>query len=183
MTTTRALALVSAFILPLLSTPALAKPARPKPTISLDVYQADLQNVIRLLADVSGKNVVVSEDVKGRVTLKLKNVPWDQALDIILKANKLSYAVDGTVVRIAPIAVLAAVTIGGLIGLFQGWMIAYLAIPSFIVTLAGMLVFKGLALWLLGGMSVGPFPREFQLLSAGFIPDVLGVHCPRSLNA
>ena len=47
-------------------------------------------------------------------------------------------------------------------------------IPSFIVTLAGMLVFKGLSLALLGGMSVGPFPREFQLLSAGFIPDVIG---------
>ena len=63
---------------------------------------------------------------------------------------------------------------GGLIGASQGYWIAYLKIPSFIVTLAGMLVFKGLALWLLGGMSVGPFPREFQLLSAGFIPDVIG---------
>ena len=47
-------------------------------------------------------------------------------------------------------------------------------IPSFIVTLAGMLVFKGLSLALLGGKSVGPFPAEFQLLSAGFIPDVIG---------
>jgi putative multiple sugar transport system permease protein len=63
---------------------------------------------------------------------------------------------------------------GGVIGASQGYWIAYLKIPSFIVTLAGMLVFKGLALWLLGGMSVGPFPREFQLLSAGFIPDVIG---------
>ena len=63
---------------------------------------------------------------------------------------------------------------GGIIGASQGYWIAYLKIPSFIVTLAGMLVFKGLALWLLGGMSVGPFPREFQLLSAGFIPDVVG---------
>jgi len=63
---------------------------------------------------------------------------------------------------------------GGIIGASQGYWIAYLKIPSFIVTLAGMLVFKGLALWLLGGMSVGPFPREFQLLSAGFIPDVIG---------
>jgi putative multiple sugar transport system permease protein len=63
---------------------------------------------------------------------------------------------------------------GGVIGASQGYWIAYLKIPSFIVTLAGMLVFKGLALWRLGGMSVGPFPREFQLLSAGFIPDVIG---------
>ncbi len=63
---------------------------------------------------------------------------------------------------------------GGIIGASQGYWIAYMKIPSFIVTLAGMLVFKGLALWLLGGMSVGPFPTEFQMLSAGFIPDVIG---------
>jgi putative multiple sugar transport system permease protein len=64
--------------------------------------------------------------------------------------------------------------VGGLIGASQGYWIAYMKIPSFIVTLAGMLVFKGLALWLLGGKSVGPFPAEFQLLSAGFIPDIIG---------
>jgi putative multiple sugar transport system permease protein len=52
----------------------------------------------------------------------------------------------------------------------QGYFIAYMKIPSFIVTLAGMLVFKGLLLWLLGGRSVGPFPTAFQALSAGFIP-------------
>ena len=57
------------------------------------------------------------------------------------------------------------------IGAAQGWFVAYLKIPSFIVTLAGMLVFKGLALALLQGQSVGPFPDAFQLLSSGFIPD------------
>ena len=61
---------------------------------------------------------------------------------------------------------------GGAIGAAQGYWIAYHKIPSFIVTLAGMLVFRGLALWLLGGQSVGPFPPQFQLLSSGFIPDV-----------
>lgn len=60
---------------------------------------------------------------------------------------------------------------GALIGALQGWFVAYLKIPSFIVTLAGMLVFKGLALALLGGQSVGPFPDTFQLLSSGFLPD------------
>ena len=63
---------------------------------------------------------------------------------------------------------------GGIIGAAQGYWIAYHKIPSFIVTLAGMLVFKGLSLAVLGGASVGPFPAEFQLLSAGFIPDVIG---------
>ncbi len=62
--------------------------------------------------------------------------------------------------------------LGGAIGAAQGYWVAFYKIPSFIVTLAGMLVFKGLALAVLQGQSVGPFPPEFQLLSTGFIPDV-----------
>ena len=64
--------------------------------------------------------------------------------------------------------------VGAVIGGLQGWLIAYYRIPSFIVTLAGMLIFKGLSLAILAGKSVGPFPAEFQLLSAGFIPDFVG---------
>jgi putative multiple sugar transport system permease protein len=63
---------------------------------------------------------------------------------------------------------------GGLIGAAQGWFVAYFRIPSFIVTLAGMLVFKGLTLALLAGQSVGPFSPTFQKLSSGFIPDPFG---------
>ncbi|VTU20514.1 multiple monosaccharide ABC transporter permease [Variovorax sp. PBL-E5] len=63
---------------------------------------------------------------------------------------------------------------GGLVGAAQGWFVAFFRIPSFIVTLAGMLVFKGLTLALLAGQSVGPFPEVFQKLSSGFVPDVLG---------
>jgi putative multiple sugar transport system permease protein len=68
-------------------------------------------------------------------------------------------------------ATLLCLLVGAVIGGAQGWFVAYLRIPSFIVTLAGMLVFKGLALALLQGQSVGPFPETFQLLSSGFIPD------------
>jgi putative multiple sugar transport system permease protein len=71
-------------------------------------------------------------------------------------------------------AAFVSLVAGGLIGAAQGWFVAYARIPSFIVTLAGMLVFKGLCLALLQGQSVGPFPVEFQRLSSGFIPDVLG---------
>ncbi|WP_441968775.1 multiple monosaccharide ABC transporter permease [Microvirga sp. 2MCAF38] len=60
---------------------------------------------------------------------------------------------------------------GAAIGASQGYFVAFFRIPSFIVTLAGMLVFKGLTLALLGGQSVGPFPPAFQKLSSGFIPD------------
>ena len=76
---------------------------------------------------------------------------------------------------------------GALIGAAQGFWVAYYKIPSFIVTLAGMLVFKGLTLWLLAGQSVGPFPKDFQLLASGFIPDIFGglpnPSGPRALNA
>jgi putative multiple sugar transport system permease protein len=70
---------------------------------------------------------------------------------------------------------IACLVVGGLIGAAQGYWVAFFKVPSFIVTLAGMLVFKGLTLALLGGMSVGPFPPAFQKLSSGFLPDVFGV--------
>lgn len=69
---------------------------------------------------------------------------------------------------------IACLALGAIIGGAQGYFVAYYKIPAFIVTLAGMLVFKGLALTVLGGASVGPFPKEFQLLSSGYIPDVFG---------
>src|SRR5471030_1046071 len=62
---------------------------------------------------------------------------------------------------------------GAIIGGAQGYFVAFFKIPAFIVTLAGMLVFKGLTLALLSGQSVGPFPKSFQLLSSGFLPDPL----------
>ncbi|KGJ15866.1 multiple monosaccharide ABC transporter permease [Paracoccus sanguinis] len=72
----------------------------------------------------------------------------------------------------------ATLLMGGLIGAAQGYWIAFWKIPSFIVTLAGMLVFRGLTLWLLQGQNIGPFPRAFQAMSTGFLPDVFGAGRP-----
>ncbi|MGN8647230.1 multiple monosaccharide ABC transporter permease [Gracilibacillus sp. HCP3S3_G5_1] len=69
------------------------------------------------------------------------------------------------------LAVIIAIIAGALIGVWQGFWISYVGIPSFIVTLAGMLIFRGLTLWLLGGQSLAPFPESFQKISSGFIPD------------
>jgi putative multiple sugar transport system permease protein len=69
-------------------------------------------------------------------------------------------------------ATIACLALGALIGAAQGYWVAYFKIPSFIVTLAGMLVFKGLALAVLQGQSVGPFSSTFQKLSSGFIPEL-----------
>jgi len=77
------------------------------------------------------------------------------------------------------LAVVICLLLGAAIGAFQGYWIAYVKIPSFIVTLAGMLVFRGLTYVLLAGESVGPFPTGFQKISSGFIPDMFhveGIH-------
>jgi putative multiple sugar transport system permease protein len=81
-------------------------------------------------------------------------------------------------------AAIICLALGGLIGAAQGYWVAYFKIPSFIVTLAGMLVFKGLALAVLQGQSVGPFPITFQKLSSGFITELVpgaGALYPTSL--
>lgn len=71
--------------------------------ISLDFQDADIIPIFRLLSDISGYNIVVSPDVKGKLTMKLINTPWDQALDLILKTATppLDKAVEGNIIRIA----------------------------------------------------------------------------------
>jgi putative multiple sugar transport system permease protein len=71
-------------------------------------------------------------------------------------------------------ASIIALAIGGLIGAWQGFWVAYMRIPSFIVTLSGMLLFRGLTLFMLQGQPVGPFPESFRALASGFIPEVIG---------
>ncbi|HYN64408.1 MAG TPA: hypothetical protein VES36_07385, partial [Candidatus Limnocylindrales bacterium] len=104
--------------------------------------------------------------VAGHIDLSVGSVcGFIGALAAVLMVQFEWHFVPATVVCLA---------CGGLIGAAQGWFVAFFRIPSFIVTLAGMLVFKGLALALLAGQSVGPFPDTFQALSSGFIPELLG---------
>ena len=63
--------------------------------------------MLRTFAEISGLNIVIDPAVQGSVDVSLRDVPWDQALDIILRANKLGYSLDGTIVRVAPLTVLA----------------------------------------------------------------------------
>ena len=74
--------------------------------LSLNLDGVDLRAVLRTFADVSGLNMVIDPDVQGTVDIKLTDVPWDQALDIILRGNQLDYSVDGTIVRISKIRTL-----------------------------------------------------------------------------
>ncbi len=69
--------------------------------ISLEFKDADIKNVFRLLAEVSGKNLVVTDDVNRRVTIRLIELPWDQALDLIINTNALDKEEVGSVIRIS----------------------------------------------------------------------------------
>lgn len=75
--------------------------------VSLDFQGLDLRAVLRVFAEISGLNIVIDPAVQGTVDVALREVPWDQALEIILRANKLGYSVEGTIIRIAPLNVLA----------------------------------------------------------------------------
>ena len=98
--------------------PAVQLPAAPQPDIaplrftgfpvSLDFLGADLRAVLRTFSEISGLNVVIDPTIQGTVDVALRDVPWDQALDIILRSNGLGYAIEGTIVRIVPLAVLAS---------------------------------------------------------------------------
>ena len=105
-------ALVAAPVLPEVEEAEAPPEALPRPvpgvytgqSISLDLQEVDIRNVLRLLADVTGKNIVVEPNVKGTVTLKVDNVPWDQVLELILKINDLDSVMEGNVIRIATAA-------------------------------------------------------------------------------
>jgi type IV pilus assembly protein PilQ len=94
--------------------PAVQQPGPAAPSrftgfpVSLDFQGADLRAVLRTFAEISGLNVVIDPTIQGSVDVALRDVPWDQALDIILRSNGLGYAIDGTIVRIAPLTVLAS---------------------------------------------------------------------------
>ncbi|RUT35610.1 sugar ABC transporter permease [Paenibacillus zeisoli] len=70
------------------------------------------------------------------------------------------------------LAVIVSLLVGALVGAWQGFWVAYVRIPAFIVTLAGMLLFRGLTMIVLEGQSISPFPNGFQKISSGFIPDL-----------
>ena len=72
-------------------------------TISLDMQEADLHDVLRLIADVVGVNIIAGADVQGKVTTRLENVPWDEALDAVLSINGMGQERSGNVIRIAPL--------------------------------------------------------------------------------
>lgn len=100
--------LVSAQVQSALTTPPGQERKYTGAVADFDFQGADLRMVLRSFTEISQLNLVIDPAVEGTVDLKLTRVPWDQALDVILKSSKLGYVVEGTVVRIVPLDVLAA---------------------------------------------------------------------------
>lgn len=98
------MALLLGMVLLAVPTAAQQGPDQPKKytgaKISLDFQNAPVRQILRLIADVSKRNMVVGQEVEGEITLKLRNVPWDQALDIVLKMHGLGMEEEGNILRI-----------------------------------------------------------------------------------
>jgi type IV pilus assembly protein PilQ len=73
---------------------------KPVAKVSFDFMDADIRNVLRVLTDISGKNIVLSDDVKGKITIKLDNVSWDEAMDIVIRNNDLAKIEEENIIRI-----------------------------------------------------------------------------------
>jgi type IV pilus assembly protein PilQ len=85
-------------------------PRKPKYTgrrVSFEFKDIDIHNLLRIIAEVAKKNIVVSDEVNGKITIRLRNVPWDQALDVILKSKGLDKDESGNILRVLPAAKLA----------------------------------------------------------------------------
>jgi type IV pilus assembly protein PilQ len=76
--------------------------------VSFEFKEIDIHNLLRIIAEISKKNIVVSDEVSGKVTVRLRNVPWDQALDLVLRSKGLGKEEFGNIIRVAPLATLAA---------------------------------------------------------------------------
>ena len=81
---------------------ATAASAPPPKTVSLDVQSTDVRDVLRLLAETGGVNILASGEVQGTITVRLVDVPWEQALDAVLKRTGLAQERQGNVIHVAP---------------------------------------------------------------------------------
>lgn len=87
-----------------LSVASAAPPLHQGRRISVTFHKTEIRHVLSLFSELSGLNFVLSDDVKGQVTLRLRNVPWEKALGAILKIHRLGIRYEGSIALIAPLA-------------------------------------------------------------------------------
>src|SRR5207253_7995519 len=74
--------------------------------VTFEFKDIDIHNLLRIISEVAKKNMVVSDEVSGKVTIRLRNVPWDQALELILRSKGLGQEDLGNIIRVAPLKTL-----------------------------------------------------------------------------
>ncbi len=137
---------------------------------SLNVTNVFLQNGY-ILVMALGMLLII---VVGHIDLSVGSVAGFLGAIVAVLMVGVTVPVLGKVQLDPILAVAITLIAGGLIGVWQGFWVAYLRVPSFIVTLAGMLLFRGATLFMLGGQPIGPFPEGFRAISSGFIPELVG---------
>ena len=137
---------------------------------SLNVTNVFLQNGYILVMALGMLLVIVI----GHIDLSVGSVAGFLGAIVAVLMVGVTVPILGEVQLDPLLAVALTLVVGGLIGVWQGFWVAYLRVPSFIVTLAGMLLFRGATLFMLGGQPVGPFPESFRAISSGFIPELIG---------
>lgn len=126
----------------------------------LNITNLILQNSYILVLAIGMVMVIIT----GHIDLSVGSVAaFIGALSAIMMVNMQMNPV---------LAVVISLLMGALVGAWQGFWVAYIKIPAFIVTLAGMLLFRGLTMIVLNGQSIAPFPKSFQKISSGFLPDL-----------
>ena len=103
-------------MLAVLPMPLMAAPPHRGEPISLNFQDVEVRSVLQVLADYAGINLVASDTVQGNITLRLQGVPWDQALELILRSKGLARREEGNVLMVAPAAELAEQSLGARLG-------------------------------------------------------------------
>lgn len=108
--------LMTWLMLAVLPMPLMAAPSHRGEPISLNFQDVEVRSVLQVLADYAGINLVASDTVQGNITLRLQGVPWDQALELILRSKGLARREEGNVLLVAPAAELAEQSLGARLG-------------------------------------------------------------------
>lgn len=149
---------------------------------------AALIAIIALFAILTGGRLLLPGNVNNLITQNAYVIVLAIGMVMVIIARHIDLSVGSVVALVGavtaigisqwhlpwPLAVLLGIVVGGLIGVWQGFWIAYVGIPAFIVTLAGMLLFRGLTLVVLNSQTIGGLPQEFNNLAGGWVPSLFG---------
>jgi putative multiple sugar transport system permease protein len=172
------------------SPPTTVRPASWLPSVNLrqsGIYIA-FALIVALFAVLTGGQLLTPQNISNIVVQNSYILILAIGMILVIIAGHIDLSV-GSVVAVTgsiaavlmvnlhmawPLAIAITLLMGALVGAWQGFWVAYFGIPAFIVTLAGMLIFRALTLTVLGNQGIGPFPNQVRSMANGFIPGIIG---------